>query len=232
MAKQAKNKPVVRKKSETAPLKTVPVQERVLAKTTEILDPGYAAYWPYVITAIFFGLSLLGILKHEMWRDEYQAWMVAADAHSIPQLFQNLKYEGNPVLWHAFLFIITTFTDNPFGMQIFHILISAGFIFLINRYAPFNLLQKILLTFGYYTFYEYNIISRGYGLGLLLIVAFCILYAQRQKHILWIAAVLFVLANSTIFGVMLAVCFDGIILMEQLFLSKKSRALKIPPSRL
>lgn len=184
--------------------------------------PSYHPYFPYIITGVFFILSLTGIFHHEMWRDEYQAWMVAAEAHSIPELFANLKYEGNPVLWHAFLFLITSLTDDPFWMQFFHILVSSSFIFLISRYAPFTMLQKVLLSFGYYTFYEYNLISRGYGLGLLLIVIFCILYSQRQKYLLWMAAVLFLLCNSTIFGIILSVCFSGMILYEIFFLSKKS----------
>ena len=190
-------------------------------------EASWVRYYPYAVTGLFFILSFIGILRHEMWRDEYQAWMVAADADSIPQLFQNLKYEGNPVLWHAFLFIISSITEDPFWMQVFHIIISTSFIFLINRYAPFSILQKFLLTFGYYTFYEYNIISRGYGLGFLLIVIFCILFEQRKKYILWISAVLFLLANTTIFGVMLAVCFAGILFLERLFfIDRKS---KTPP---
>ena len=189
-------------------------------------------YFPYAITLLFFILSFIGILNHEMWRDEYQAWMVAADAHSIPELFKNLKYEGNPVLWHAFLFIITSVTDDPFWMQVFHILISTTSIYLINRYSPLPIIQKVLLTFGYYTFFEYNLISRSYGLGLLLVVIFCVLYRNREKYILWIAAVLFLLSNVTIFGVMLAVCFGGIIIWERLFQVKKDKGPVIPWTQL
>ena len=58
---------------------------------------------PFIITGFYFLLSIIGILNHEMWRDELQAWMVAIDAHSIAQLFQNVKYEGHPALWHLFL---------------------------------------------------------------------------------------------------------------------------------
>jgi len=167
-----------------------------------------------------------------MWRDEYQAWMVAADAHSLPQLFQNLKYEGNPPLWHLFLYVISSLTANPFWMQFIHILISASFIFLFNRFAPFPLIQKILFTFGYFTFFEYNLISRSYGLGLLLIIIFCILYQQRQKNILFIALVLFLLANDTIFGVILTVSFSGILIFESLFPDKKIKSPVIPIQRL
>lgn len=217
MAKQPKKKtkPVV-----TKPVVIKPDVVQVVPSTS------WSKYIPYAITLFYFILSFIGTLNHEMWRDEYQAWMVAADAHSIPELFKNLKYEGNPVLWHAFLFIITTFTEDPFWMQVFHILISTASIYLIHRYSPLPIIQKVLLTFGYYTFFEYNLISRSYGLGLLLVVIFCVLYEKRQKYILWIAVVLFLLSNVTIFGVMLAVCFAGIIIWERIFTDKKS---KVPP---
>jgi len=214
------------------------VKQKAKTPVTPVVQPPsdtmimWGKYFPYIITGIFFILSLIGILNHEMWRDEYQAWMVAREAHSIPELFHNLKYEGNPVLWHAFLFIITAFTDNPFYMQLFHILISAAAIFLINRYAPFPMFQKILLSFGYYTFFEYNLIARSYGLGMLLIIIFCILYKERQKNILLIGAVLFLLSNNTIFGVILTVSFAGIILYETLIRDKKSKAPKIPVGKL
>ncbi|MEO6132227.1 MAG: hypothetical protein ABIQ02_10290 [Saprospiraceae bacterium] len=218
MAKQAKPK---------AKTPVIPVSE----PPSEIVLM-WKKYAPYIITGVFFILSLIGILNHEMWRDEYQAWMVASEAHSIPQLFQNLKYEGNPVLWHAFLFIISAFTDDPFYMQIFHILISTATIFLINKYSPFPVLQKILLSFGYYTFFEYNLISRSYGLGLLLIVIFCILYKDRRKNLLLIGAVLLLLSNNTIFGVILTVCFAGVIIYEGLFPDKKLKQTKIPLPKL
>ena len=192
----------------------------------------WKTYYPIGITILFFILSFIGILHHEMWRDEYQAWMVAADAHSLPQLFQNLKYEGNPPLWHLFLYVITSLTNNPFWMQVFHILVSTSFIFLFNRFSPFPLLQKFLFTFGYFSFFEFNLISRGYGLGLLLIILFCILYEQRQKYIFYIALVLFLLANNTIFGVILTVSFSGIIVLENLFPDKKTKTPVISLGRL
>ncbi len=222
MAKQLKKKTKTSVTSPVTPSVTPPV----------VTPSGYAVMWgkyfPYIITSLFFILSFVGILHHELWRDEYQAWMVAVDAHSLPELFRNLKYEGHPPLWHLFLFVISAFTDNPIGMQLFHILISTCVIFLFNRFSPFLIIQKILFSFGYYIFYEYNLISRGYVLGLLLIVIFCILYKNRQKYILLMGAVLFLLANNTIFGVILTVCFSGILLLEGLFPDKKRKGPKIP----
>src|SRR5688500_4597120 len=201
------------------------VPDSVVQPTIPLTEstPAWRTYFPPAITILFFILSLVGILNHEMWRDEYQAWMVAADADSLSQLFRNLKYEGHPPLWHLFLFIISTIAGDPFWMQLFHICISTAFIYLINRYAPFSILQKVLLTFSYYLFFEYNLISRSYGLTFLLLVIFCILYQNRQKHVLWMAAILFLACNISIFGVMLAGGLGGIIILEYLLRDRKKK---------
>jgi len=73
-----------------------------------------------MVTAGFFAIALLGMLSHEMWRDEHQAWLVARDANSLSQLLDNMNYEGNPALWHLFLYWITRVTHDPIYMQAFH----------------------------------------------------------------------------------------------------------------
>ena len=171
---------------------------------------------PFIVTGIFFLLSIFGILNHEMWRDEHQAWLVARDAHSLPQLFQNVRYEGHPALWHLFLFAFTTFTHDPFIMQVFHILISTAFVFLINRYAPFSLLIKILITFGYYSLYEFNIISRSYGLGFLLVTALLILYSNRRKNYFAISVLLFFLANTHVHALVISGLLSAFFLIDYL----------------
>src|SRR5258706_11718259 len=74
----------------------------VKARTLRKID---TRRYSIIITAIFLIVASVGMIYHEMWRDEYQAWLVARDAHSISQLFHNLKYEGNPALSHIFLYM-------------------------------------------------------------------------------------------------------------------------------
>ena len=90
-----------------------------------------------------------------------------------------MRYEGNPALWHLFLFLITCFTHDPVYMQALHLLIACGFIFVINRYSEIERPYKIMASFGYFTLFEYSVISRSYGLALLLIFIVCALYKNR-----------------------------------------------------
>jgi hypothetical protein len=172
------------------------------------------------VTAVFFVIAGFGLLHHEMWRDEHQAWLVARDAHSIPQLFDNLKYEGNPALWHFCLFLLTAFTSNPVWMQVLHLLVACGFIFVFNRYCGLPLVYKALFSFGYFPVYEYAVISRGYGLGILLTFAACALYRQRSSSYVLIGLVLGLLANVTIYGAIISLGLAGVLVLDY-FLARK-----------
>jgi hypothetical protein len=164
------------------------------------------------------------MVHHEMWRDEHQAWLVARDAQSLPQLLHNMRYEGNPALWHLFLFLITRVTHNPVFMQAFNLLVACGYIFLFNRYAPLNGFLKVLFTFGYFPLYEYGIISRSYGLGLLLLFAVCALYPKRTLRYVWIGLLLALAANITIYALLLACAVAGVLILDYILYQQKGRA--------
>ncbi len=175
-----------------------------------------------IITAVFFVVALFGILNHEMWRDEHQAWLVARDANSLPQLLDNMNYEGNPALWHVFLYWITRITHDPVYMQVFHLLIATSFIFIINRYAPLSNLHKILFSFGYFPLYEYAVISRSYALGILLVFCICALYKNRTSGYILIGLLLALLANVTIYALVIAGCIALILVLDYFLFQQKN----------
>jgi len=175
-----------------------------------------------MVTAGFFVIALLGILSHEMWRDEHQAWLVARDANSLSQLLDNMNYEGNPALWHFFLYWITRVTHDPIYMQAFHLLVATSFIFIFNRYAPLSNLHKILFSFGYFPLYEYAVISRSYALGVLLVFGICALYKNRTTKYILIGVLLALLANVTIYAVVIACCIAGILVLDYFLYQQKN----------
>ncbi len=166
------------------------------------------------ITAVFFVIALIGILNHEMWRDELHCWLVARDAHSFAQLYQNRSYDGHPVLWYALLYILTWFTVSPVAMQVLLLILATGSVYLFNRFSNFTILQKVLFSFGYYSLYEYSMIARSYSLGFFLVILFCSLYLNRGRNGAWLFLVLILLANTSAFGLGLSVCFAGVMLFD------------------
>ena len=175
-----------------------------------------------MVTAGFFVVALTGLINHEMWRDEHQAWLVARDANSLSQLLDNMNYEGNPALWHFFLFYITRFTHDPIFMQAFHLLIATSFIFIFNRYAPLSNLHKILFSFGYFVLYEYALISRSYGLGVLIVFGICCFYNQRVTKYIILGVLLALLANVTIYGIVVSCCIAGILVLDYFVQQQKN----------
>lgn len=162
---------------------------------------------------IFLCLGLTGILNHAMWRDELNPWLVARDSNSLVELFQNIKYEGHPGLWYICLYLLNQFTHNPLAMQITHLIIATGSIYIFLKYSRFTQLQKILFAFGYLPFYEYLIISRNYAIGILMIVAFCASYNTRKKSYLILSVLLFLLANANAYCLFISIALGlGLIL--------------------
>ena len=177
------------------------------------------------LTFIFFAVGAFTASHHEMWRDEIQAWLLARDSTSVFNLFANLKYEGHPGLWHLCLMPLSRITHSPVIMQMCHLLITAGTVYLFVRYAPFNWLQKLLFCFGYFVLYEYAIVARNYALGMLLITVFCVLFRERYKRFIWVGCVLFLLAHTSVHALIITMAIGFALCCEYVFGSRFSQSL-------
>src|SRR5438874_10731498 len=91
-------------------------------------------------------------------------------------------------------------------MQVLHLAIAAATVALIAWRSPFVPLERWLLAFGYLFAFEYAVISRGYALGVLLLVLVCHWSSRTDKQLWWIALALCALANTSVYGTMLAIC--------------------------
>ena len=73
---------------------------------------------------------------------------------------------------------------------------------------------KAVFAFGYFP-YEYATISRNYGAGILLTFVFCALFAaQKRKRYLVLSTVLFLLMQTSVFGLLLALAFAAFMAAE------------------
>ena len=182
-------------------------------------------YLSLLFALLFFIVSLWLVSSHEIYRDEAIFWLIAYDSVSLKELFNNLKYENHPFLWYLIIFPLTKIFASPMSMQYLHVLIAATSIFILFRFSPFNIIQKILFTFSYFLFYEYSIISRNYAIGVLLIFISCALFNKRKKYPYSLAITLFLLSNTSIFGVIFSLCFFSTICLEE-FLEKGKKSIK------
>ncbi|HJR77623.1 MAG TPA: hypothetical protein VJ805_11635 [Nitrospiraceae bacterium] len=161
-------------------------------------------------------LGLIVILQHELWRDEMQAWRIATSSRTLSELFQNSRYEGHPPIWYLCLYVLSRFSDDPLVMQLFHLAVGTGAIFVLCRYAPFTRWQKVCLSFGYFFFFEYLIISRNYALGVLALFVFCAVQTRAPGRTLVSAVLLAAMINTSAFGAIIALALGGWLVIESL----------------
>ena len=170
----------------------------------------YTTRWLHVCIAgsIYFVLSLLGILHHELWLDEAQHFLIARDTDSISTLAGNMKYDGHVPLWNYILYFITHYiSDAPLAMQLLHLVIINAAVLVFFRHAPFPWGLKLSIAFGYYFLFEYSLISRNYSLGLVFLFLVCHLASYREKYLHWIALLCLVLCGTHLFFVFAAAGF-------------------------
>jgi hypothetical protein len=193
----------------------------------KLLSLNKISHFEFWLLGIYLLLGLMGILNHSMWRDELNGWLIARDSLSWGEFWQNIRYEGHPLIWYLCLSVLTKISLSPLVMQIFHWLITSVALGLFIFKAPFSRLQKILFTFGYLPLYEYLLISRNYGLGLLALTVFCTLFPGRRFSYIPLALTLAFLANSNAYGLLisLALAFTlGLEFYTEKYLFKVNKA--------
>jgi hypothetical protein len=170
-----------------------------------------------VLVLIFSCLGIVGILNHEMWADELHAWLIGRDSSNLWELWYNCRNDGHPILWHACTYLLNAITDDARAMQFFHLALAGISLYVFARYSPFSRLHKVLFSFGYFPFYEYAIISRQYVFGVLFLFSFCALYGTRRKSYLLLSTAVAMLANTSLFGAILAISLALALIVDAAF---------------
>jgi hypothetical protein len=180
---------------------------------------------------IFVAAAALLIVRHEMWRDEIQAWLLVRDVGSFWELLSRLKNELHPFLWYTLLYPLKFVTRNPEIMKPLHLLIASTTVFFFCRNAPFSRLNKLLFIFGYFPFFEYGIIARDYSLILLFSVLLALMYTSElvsptnsKTRLYGITAILFLICQTHLFGIIMGGIF-AFLLARDAFLRGERRKL-------
>jgi hypothetical protein len=121
----------------------------------------------FVVVAV---VSAVCIHAHAMWFDEVQAWNIARASHSLSDLWSHLRYEGHPALWYLPLYALTRVSGDPRAMQVLGWCVSMVTTGVVLFRSPFPVPARLALVAGYFFAFEYSVIVRAYGLGVLLLV--------------------------------------------------------------
>jgi hypothetical protein len=153
------------------------------------------APWVCLVAFVAFTATVFGY--HEMWRDEVRPLFVAANAGSWLQLVHNIHEEGHPVLWYAVLRVGYGLTHSTLVLPVASIAIAAAAAFLMLRFAPFPFWMRVLAVFGAFLGYQYSIIVRNYGIGILLMFTACIFFSTRHEKPIRLGIILALLGNTS-----------------------------------
>lgn len=172
-------------------------------------------------TTLFFVISLIGVFHHVMWLDETWHYLIPRESASLLDIFSLGYNNGHPKLWNAVVFLVIKIYENVLTVQLLHSFIATACAFLILKYAPFKLMDKVLIIFGYYFLFEYNIIAKHYILGIALII-FSIVLFEKGKSMYWIALLLGLAGNCHLFSLLVAAMLFLYYFLHRFILEKKS----------
>jgi len=178
-------------------------------------DGGRERTFALLLTAAFAIWVTVGLAFHEMWRDEFQAWFFALESPSVGALLERIAYEGHPPLWHLLLWVVTRLTSEPAALQLLQGTLAVGAVWILARHAPFPRWQRALLASGYFVAYEYALIARPYGLGMLLLFAVCAHLSTERPSPVVFGLLLALLANTTVYGAILALALAGGVVVQR-----------------
>lgn len=159
---------------------------------------------PWTLFILLQLFCLYMITHHAMWRDEMQTWSMVRESRSLAELFYNMRFDGMPPLWYLLLWLLSHLSTAPLAMQLFHFLIASAAATILMARAPFDPWTRLCFVAGYYLSFEYMVISRGYSCGVLLAFIYCATAAQRCQRPVLTGTLLGLLANTTVYGAILA----------------------------
>jgi hypothetical protein len=183
----------------------------------------------WVTLSLYAVVVAAAIHSHEPWADEAQAWQIARSL-SLGRMFQALRYEGSPGLWHLLLWFLSRLHLSYAGMRWASGLLALGGIAILLRYSPFPRWLKLLLPFTYFLLFQYAVIARSYVLVPLLLFTLATLWTKRFQQPVAVAVTLGLLANVALHAAMLSAGFAAIYALEWYW--QKNNELLLPARRL
>ncbi|MBR9919846.1 MAG: hypothetical protein GYB31_03340 [Bacteroidetes bacterium] len=169
---------------------------------------------------LFFAILSLAylILKfryHELWKDEWQAWLITRDL-PFGELLGQLYYEGHPALWYFYLKFWTWIPGTEaFIFQLAHALPVLAVFYLLIHQFKLSWWITILLPLGYITFFEYGLVNRGYVLVMLFSFLAALELRKARPHPVRLGIYLLLLCQTEVYGLFMTGAFGLYYLLRE-----------------
>lgn len=157
------------------------------------LDREKLAFAFFIALIIVFNVLLA--LRHESWRDEAQAWLMAKNL-SFTELFKELSYEGHPCLWFLVLMPFAKLGLPYMTVKLVSTVLIAAVLILIACFAPVSRAAKMLIAASPACLYAFSAIGRVYALCAVLIILLALVDRDRMKRPFLYGALLALLVQT------------------------------------
>lgn len=158
----------------------------------------------FFILSIWILITLYAITYHSMWRDEVRNFMIGIGATSSIHILGN----PHPFLIYAIERLGFSITRSYGILPVSSYLFSLLSVCIILYLSPFSRGKKILLIFGYPILYEYTVMSRNYGISMLLMLILAMVFSSNKYRYRLTGPVLFFLANTNVHSSFIAAFFS------------------------
>jgi hypothetical protein len=167
-----------------------------------------SAYWAgnranLLLVLPFIALYLVQLAHHQLWQDEINAWGIVVASPNLKRLFYLIHYEAHPAIWYLLLWTVSRVTAAPVAMKVLEAAIGTAIYLFLALKSPFNRAEKVLLFLSYFISFEYTVLSRMYGVLLLLTLVYARCRATRPRASLVLALILAAIANTDMMGILL-----------------------------
>lgn len=163
------------------------------------------------VRALLFGawlaVSLLLVAQHVFWRDEVRAFSFALQGHTVVDMLRRLQGEGHPALWYLLLRGVHAIVPVREVLPAVGYAVAAAAAALFAFKAPFRPTMIALVLFSGFALTEYPVVSRNYGISMLILFALAHLYPRWRDKGPAIGLLLALLCNTNVPSCLLAAAF-------------------------
>jgi hypothetical protein len=163
------------------------------------------------IRILLFGLwlAVVGALawRHVIWRDEARALSIAIQGEDWVAMLRGLHGEGHPALWYLLLRAAHDIAGRPEVLPVLALMVAVVAAWLIVWRSPFPQAMRGLILASHFFIYEFSVMARNYGIGMLILFMLAIAYPRYRGRGVALGALLFLLANCNVIATILAGAF-------------------------
>jgi hypothetical protein len=167
------------------------------------------------VLCAWLALVIFTTAHHEYWRDEVRAFSLARQAATPFDLYGLLQNEGHPIVWYLLLFIGKSIVNTPLVLPIISIFVALSAVCFFMFFAPLPFWFRCLFLTTFPLF-EYSVMARNYGIGMLFLFVCAALYRHREKRPWAFALSLALLANTHALCAILAILIVGLWFYEEI----------------